>query len=213
MARHLSAPIETEPGVVYLLRGVRILLERSRPDPKPFALWMHCHWALHMDLSSSGTTKRFLEGIDKFVVNNIAGLEDLAGPKDDETFVASVIDEHHLSRELVYLDSFREQLREFLNYHGLPTELCTDDQRWYAFVAAYAGVIEDGSLSINGGDSLKAVARVIFSKGKALPFNHHIQFRLRWEIVLKDRRMCRCELDATPSSNMIFQSITIVPAR
>ena len=48
---HLRKPIESECAVVYLLAEVRKLRERDHADHKMEALWMYCHWALHVDLA------------------------------------------------------------------------------------------------------------------------------------------------------------------
>jgi hypothetical protein len=145
LREHLAVPIRDEPGVVYLLCEVRKLLERERPDPKPFALWMFCHWALHVDLSHSKTTLEFLQRVDNFVLNTVAGFTG-DGPW-------SCVDEGHLLRDFAYLDTFRNQLREVLGSYDLCTDLCDNDESWYAFLSAYAGVIEDGTLSSNADKS------------------------------------------------------------
>ena len=68
---HLAEPVETECAVVYLLAEVRKILEREKPDPKPFALWMHCHWALHVNLTRTPTTIAFLHRVDDFVTATV----------------------------------------------------------------------------------------------------------------------------------------------
>jgi hypothetical protein len=208
LKNHLSAPVETECDLVYLISGVRKLLDRNEPTTL-VNLRMYCNWALHIDLERPGTTLHFLEKIDGFIRRKISGYQrPETGP---ETF--SPLEEYRLFREFVYFDAFREQLRELLKFYKLPTEVCDDDERWFAFVGAYVGVIEDGTLSAGNSKRLQAVATVTLSKGRVLPPKHHVPFKIRWDIVLKDGRTCRIEVDATPKLKMIFHGITILPAR
>ena len=75
LRKHFAVTIRDEPArVVYLLCEVRKLLERARPNPKPFALWMFCHWALHVDLRHSKTALEFLQHADNFGLNTVAKL-------------------------------------------------------------------------------------------------------------------------------------------
>jgi len=64
---HLSKAIETEPDVVYLMAEVRKLLDRDDKEHNNKAIWMYCHWALHVDLTKGGTTGQFLKTIDRWV--------------------------------------------------------------------------------------------------------------------------------------------------
>ena len=106
LREHLSKPVDTECSVVYLLAEIRKLLDRDKPDPKPFALWMYCHWALHVDLTKSNTTRRFLKQVDDFITSIVAGFP----PNGTYT----LIDSHNLFEDFVYLDAFRTQLRDIL---------------------------------------------------------------------------------------------------
>ena len=135
---HLEDGVDTECKVVYLLAEIRKILEQDRPDPKPFALWMYCHWALHVNLSYASATLQLLERIDMHVSHTVAGLTEVG------TF--DIFDEERLFRELIYFTAFREQLRQFLINHLLPTDICDNAARWSDFVAVYAQVIKDGEL-------------------------------------------------------------------
>jgi len=192
--KHLSQSVETECSVVYLLAEVRKILEKDRQSPEPFALRMYCHWALHVDLTRPNTTKHFLEKVDSFVLNNVSGLE-----SDGR---CSFLDEHHLFQEFSYLDSFREQLRSFLDRYALPTDLCDDDPAWTSFISAYAGVIEDGTLSCGTSNRLQAIQEVTFCKGRPLTSDNHLPFVIQWDIKLKDGRLLRAELEATKDLKM-----------
>jgi hypothetical protein len=197
---HLNAGIGSECGVVYLLAEIRKILEVDDPTHTRGALWMYCHWALHVDLDSPKTTTDFLERVDLWVCNNVAYLE----PRQPWKF----LDEVYLFREFVYLQTFREQLGDFLKHYDFPTDLTNDNDRWFTFLASYAGVIENGTLSMKSDKNKKieAVEEVTFKKGKPLTSEYHVNFTIHWDIALKDGRLLEVEMDAQPNHPLKAQS-------
>ena len=191
--KHLSKPITDEPGVVYLMAQVRKLLEKDDSTKLNKALWMYCHWALHVDLTSPGTTMDFLKRVDCWVTNTVAYLIPSGS--------WAPIDEYHLLREFIYLESFRHQLRGFLGGYGLPLSLCELDAVWYEFVKAYSCVIEDGTLSTKPykEDELGAVRSVAFTKGQELTPDDHVSLIVVWTIELKDDRTLRTNMETAPA--------------
>src|SRR5580704_16073208 len=145
----------------------------DKPNPQPFALWMYCHWALHVDLTHSKTTISFLNRVDAFVTRNVSNFTG-KGPW-------SSVDDELLLKEFIYMESFREQLGAFLKSYDLPTALCDNDEQWFAFLLVRS-VIEDGTLSLekpttnatkaNKTPGLVAVEKVIFSKKKSFPSDY-----------------------------------------
>src|SRR5213594_2479644 len=67
--KHLENPVDTECAVVYLLAEVRKVIDDEKPRPWPLALWLHCNWALHVDLSltSQGLAPLISRLIEGFV--------------------------------------------------------------------------------------------------------------------------------------------------
>ena len=195
----LSDAIDSECKVVYILAETRKLLETYPPDPLPFALKLYCHWALHVDLDKPGTTLLFLEKVDIFAASGLEGTSDMLA-------------EHRMLREFVFLDSFREQFRQFLQTFNLPTAVCDEDSRWNEFLTHYAGVIEDGSLSCKAkANSLKLVSEVVFTKGRiaAASENSYTPFRLAWTIALLDGRKLTIEVNASaPNGDEAIGSVT-----
>src|SRR5262249_4135127 len=94
-----------------------------------------CHWALHVDLDHPNTTHKFLKQVDDYVSSVLSGNK-------------QVLQEHRMFREFVFWDTFRSEFRAFLLAHKLPVEICDDKTRWHTFLEHYAGVIDDGSLSL-----------------------------------------------------------------
>ena len=208
---HLSKPVVTEVDVVYLLATVRGILEKENPNPKPFALWMYCHWALHHDLTFPGTTTHFLERVDAFVVDTVAGFT--------STGTYTMSESHNLFREFIHLDSFRTQLKEFLVSYDLPTDLCDKTDSWKAFVAAYGEVVKDHTLSAvprsGTGSQLVAVERVIFSGKRGKRRNPASSEPIvQWDVVLKDGRILRNEMQGNPGVGLRLSSAIrlLIPA-
>src|SRR5947208_2369273 len=92
----------------------------------------------HVNLDRPSTTAKFLRRVDAFIRKRVHPYA------EDPESPFSFMDEHHLFREFVYLDSFRSQLGESLDRYGLPVSVCDTDAEWFTFVTLYAGVIEDG---------------------------------------------------------------------
>jgi len=151
----LDGGVDDELKVSYILCQSRKLLDKYPPDPVPIALRLYCNWALHIDLDVPRTTRPFLERVDEYVASVFAGKN------------ADIVLEHRMFREFVFLETFRTQLKQLLIAYGLPTAVCVEDGLWHEFITHYAGIIEDGSLSLNGKDlTLKWVRNVVFSKGR-----------------------------------------------
>ena len=199
----LDNSTDSECEVSYVLCQSRKLLETYPPDPVPFALLLYCNWALHVDLDHPKTTLPFLKRVDEFVSSVFGGTE------------ANIVLEHHVFREFVFLDTFRAQLKQLFTAYTLPTAICDEDNRWHEFIAHYAGIIEDGSLSCDGKNlSLKWVRDVVFTKGRARN-NTHIPFDLSWHIGLLDGRSIDVDVNATKLAGMkaISHGLTINAAR
>jgi hypothetical protein len=185
LRQHLSDPVDTECKVVYLLCEIRKLLDKPRPEPtlralrQLFALRLYCNWALHIHLSKN-TTMALLEKVDRIFINRTT-------PGSPETGL-TIVAEHHLFREFVYLETFRKELSQFLTAYGLRTSLCDEDVCWFAFLAAYEGVIEDGSLTCESKNSakLRVVEKITFTKGPRIVEDSHVPFGIVWKILLKD---------------------------
>ena len=192
LRNHLNQGIDSECGVVYLLAEIRKILDEDDPTHSFGSLWMYCHWALHVDLDSPNTTIAFLKRVDLWIVNTVAYL----APRQPWKFM----DEVHLFRDFLYLQTFRGELEQFLKRYNLPTDLCDIDDNWFAFLAAYAGVIEDGTLAmrIDKHNDISAVLEMRFKKGKALSSAYHVNFMIQWDIELKDGRTLHVEMDAQP---------------
>lgn len=192
----LADPIDSECKVVYLLCEIRKLLHPIPTHARPFALNMYCHWALHVDLHGKDTLNPFLQQLDVFVNGFLVGPEHFA-------------ESYRMVRELILLETFRAQLREFLHNSGIRHELTDDDERWAEFVTHYAGVIEDGSLSIRDPNhGLKHVRQVTFLKGRD-PVGEfsELPFAMVWRVSLHDGRTFDIDVSARPPRDDVERMI------
>lgn len=202
----LDGGVDDESKVCYILCQSRKLMDTYPPDSMPYALRLYCNWALHIDLDRSRkTTRDFLQRVDKYVASVFAGKN------------ADIVLEHRMFREFVFLETFRAQLKELLVAYGLPTAVCVENDLWHEFITHYAGIIEDGSLSLDDTDSsLKWVRKVTFSKGKATT-DSYVPFDLSWEIELLDQRKYQAitvdvRANDLAGGQAIFYGLTIIPA-
>ena len=194
----LSDEVDSECKVVYVLAESRKLLESYPPEAPQFALKLYCHWALHVNLHNPRHTLPFLERVDEYVASVLARTSD-------------IVKEHGMLREFVFLDTFRQQFKRFLQTYDLPTNVCDEDSRWHEFLKHYAGIIEDGSLSCQAkSDSLKRLSQVVFRKGRAATSGNHIPFDLSWTIVLLDGSLMTVDVKAValPDGNRMISHVT-----
>jgi hypothetical protein len=195
----LAGDVNDECKVMYVLAEARKLLDKYPVDPAPFALKLYCHWALHIDLSFQGTTRPFLERVDKYVESIFAGSLD-------------IVEEHRMLREFVLFDTFKNQFAEFLTAYDLPREVCDEEPRWNQFLANYVAIIEDGSLSCRTENHFKFVRDVVFTKGRPRSEDTLMPFDLAWHIGLLDGCTMIVEVSASqhPYGKMISNKITLL---
>src|ERR1700689_191036 len=94
LARHLSAPIDTEAAAVYLLCEVRKLFDKRMP----LSVNMCANWALHVELDRNPGVKKLLKDLDDF------------GGEFAEQ--GNVPTSPWIFQELSFVGSFRRDLRE-----------------------------------------------------------------------------------------------------
>jgi hypothetical protein len=138
LAEELDRGITTEVQVVYVLAGVRKLIERDHIENRYADLRFHCDWALHSSMSRAAA-KAILRQFDA------------AYPllRDSGKL-------HELPSELRYeidriskMRSFNKELAEFLDAYGLPPLTKNRPDGWTHFLHLYTKVIEDIPLAIS----------------------------------------------------------------
>jgi hypothetical protein len=107
----LSGSVETECQVVYLLCEVRKLL----CHPSPFALRLHCNWALHINLSFAISTSDFLTRVDDYAWNILSSPE-----RGEEEQISWEKRAQEMLLEFMNLNTLRNELLNFLVAYDLP---------------------------------------------------------------------------------------------
>jgi hypothetical protein len=196
ITEHLANPINTECKAVYLLCELRKLYDGQR-DGIPFTLQMCIDWALHTELNGKGA-QNFLLDVDKFVESHLNGNTDICH-------------EHKTFENFLFIGDFKVALKDFLLSEGIPTEICDEESKWSQFIAAYSGVIEDGSLKYKADAPLKFISEVKFTKGRAIS-NSDLPFEMSWEIRLRDGRKLISSLSCNSKKGFIFHASELIAA-
>jgi hypothetical protein len=134
----LEAGIATEVQVVYLLAGIRKLVERDERDDEYGVLEFHCDWALHSHLDRSAA-RAILEQFEAAHVLLQDQIELDGLPRDLR------IEIDRISK----MESFEEELSTFLAEYGLPPLTQHRSDGWAHFLHLYAKVIEDIPLVVS----------------------------------------------------------------
>jgi hypothetical protein len=137
LTRELVAGITTEVQVVYLLAGIRKLIERDDVRDQYPDLKFH-DWALHPKLEGTGA-KVILRQFDAAHPLLKGGLELHKLPLE----LRSEID--RISR----MESFHKELDKFLAKYKLPPLTMHRTDGWAHFLHLYAKVVEDIPLSVS----------------------------------------------------------------
>ena len=125
-----TSGITSEVQLVYLLAGIRKILERDDKSDDFKVLKFHCDWALHAKLSGP-MAQQILGKFDQANIFLREGVE-LADSSAD------------LDREIERLSKmslFQEEFTDFLKIYDIP--ISYGRKGWAGFVLHYARIIED----------------------------------------------------------------------
>lgn len=148
LTSELYGGIATEVQVVYLLAGVRKLMERDEVEDQYPNLKFHCDWVLHPKLQGTGA-KAILREFDAAHPHLKAGvkLHDLPGGLRGEI------------ERISKMRYFQKELDKFLEKYKLPPLTKNRPDGWAHFIHLYAKVVEDIPLSFEGNRKKKKAAR------------------------------------------------------
>jgi hypothetical protein len=188
LGQELEAGIATEGQVVYLLVGIRKLIEREGVGDEYSDLKFHCDWALHSSLEGTAA-KAILRQFDAAHAFLRASVE-LA---DLPAHLRSEID------RISKMKSFKRELARFLAAYDLPPLTRHRSDGWTHFLRLYARVIEDIPLVVRVGvDKRKLGPRTTHSPPKHIsrvtvhcelaretvryPNAEELFFKVRWAV-------------------------------
>ncbi len=134
----LDKGITTEVQVVYLLAGIRKLIERDHLEDKYAQLKFHCDWALHsrMDRAAAKAILRQFDAAHALLRGNVK-LSDLPSP------LRSKID------RISKMRFFEEELSQFLAAYDLSPLTLHRLDGWTHFLHLYTKVIGDIPLVVS----------------------------------------------------------------
>jgi hypothetical protein len=179
LTNELTDGICTEVQVVYVLAGIRKIIERddSRKERFPW-LNFHCDWALHSQL-------------DRKDAKTILKLFDAAQPlfKEDDHIWDFPND---LQREITRVSKlalFKDELFDFLDAYGLPR--LAQPYGWTYFQYLYAQVIRDIPLVVKDPTLTTHISRLVVSCELAKETlkrgeQEHQLFKVSWNIFDKN---------------------------
>lgn len=138
LTEELDKGITTEVQVVYILAGVRKLIERDEVEDEYADLRFHCDWALHscMDRAAARGILRQFDAAHPLLRD---GIELHKLPAD----LRSEID------RISKMKSFERELTEFLAAYDLPRLTKNRPDGWPHFLHLYTRVIEDIPLTVS----------------------------------------------------------------
>ncbi|MEO5924793.1 MAG: hypothetical protein ABIR70_13300 [Bryobacteraceae bacterium] len=153
LREHLEPKRELrEPDVVYLMVGIRKLMEVEKiiSTDQYRNLKFHCDWALHTALTKSGA---------KAVIQLFDELEDMRRPDGGATSAQG-----NKMSEAMGVDKLRMELTTFLGERNLPTLIADDEGQWNSFLKVYGGIIEDVPLILRSSESVRHISQVVVSR-------------------------------------------------
>lgn len=189
LTAELNRGVTSEVQVVYLLAGIRKIIERDQIGERYPQLMFHCHWALHSRLSGPAAQAILMSF-------------DAAHPR-----LRGKVKLHQLPRALrteidriSQMKSFEEELVGFLAAYGLPPLTLHRSDGWAHFLHLYAKVVEDIPLvvtlpglpkqkrkRVTRGSAPNHISRVtvhcdVASETVKSANRQEVVFRLRWTI-------------------------------
>jgi hypothetical protein len=132
LTKELDTGITTEVQVVYVLAGIRKLIERDKISDQYKDLKFHCDWVLHSSLEGT-YAKAILKKFDAAHVLLRGNIELLQLPLELRIEI----------QRIFKMTSFGEELSRFLMAYDLPPLTKNRPDGWTHFLHLYTRVIED----------------------------------------------------------------------
>jgi len=172
LTSELDKGITTEAQAVYLLVGIRKIIERDKIGREYADLRFHCDWALHSSLDRTAAIailKKF-DAAHAFLRGNIK-------PYDLPPALRTEID------RISKMKLFEREFSGFLGAYGLPPLTKCRSDGWAHFLHLYAKVIEDIPLVVKDAAITKHISRVVLHFEEARKdVAGEVLFKVTWTI-------------------------------
>jgi hypothetical protein len=173
LTSQLDAGITSEMQVVYVLAGMRKIIERDGVRSSYRWLNFHCDWVLHPHLDR--TDARAILNLFDAAHSQLRGsVKVQALPEPLRTEVTRIS----------HMESFEAEFDEFCKAYGLPRLRAVPDG-WSRFLHSYGKVIQDIPLTMSGGGT--HVCDVVVDCATASPLRlsdggEETMFNITWNI-------------------------------
>lgn len=175
LTSEIEKGVASEIQVVYLMAGVRKLMERDGVQQQYPDLKFHCDWTLHSKLEGSAA---------KTVLRKFDAAHVLLRDKQIELHDLPVDLRVEIDR-ISKMRSFEEELFRFLEAYGLPTLEKKRPDGWTRFLHLYARVIEDIPLVVTdaGANGPQHISHVVVHLDEApQKVGGEVLFKVTWTI-------------------------------
>ena len=172
LGTELNSGITTEAQVVYLMAGLRKLLEQQKAKGQYKILTFHCDWVLHSELKGT-TAQHFLKQFDAANVHLKAGIKLRKLPTD----LRKEID------RISKMKCFGEELSQFLIANGLPSLETIHPDGWTHFLHLYCRVVEDCPLVMATNNKAASIEKVTVHLEMANQVvENEMAYKITWRI-------------------------------
>jgi len=173
LAKELDTGITSEVQVVYVLSGIRKLMERDKVEGQYADLKFHCDWVLHSSM-------------DRAAAKAILRQFDAAQPlfRDGQELPPELKSEiDRISK----MRSFEKELEGFLTAYNLPPLTKNRPDGWVHFLHLYTKVIEDIPLTVYSPAATQNISHVTVHSEQAQetlkhPQGEEVLFTVTWRI-------------------------------
>lgn len=165
----IRSGIATEIQVVYMMAGIRKILEQSGSSDNFGRLKFYCDWVLHHKLKKrpAGEVVQRLECIYQFILNGINEV-----PEESE------------AGNFIRFKELKEDLRSFLENYRLEN-FTSDSNNWLRFVFLYCRVVEDCSLQLTFAEPIN-VEQIVLKVDSYEQIDGHIPFKIKWNFHVRE---------------------------
>ena len=172
--------IATQAQVVYLMVGIRKIMEQESSGAAYPYLRFHADWVLHSQMDRNTIAKEILELFDSALPYLKAGAElHMLPSRFKRDF-----------ERIIKMERLEEELEAFLQKHDLPTLDETRTDGWTFFLHLYCKVIQNCPLVVTG-TALNEVAEINVWLEEAIKTIKHehgedLLYKVNWDVTDND---------------------------
>ncbi len=172
----LGRGITTQAQALYLMAGIRKLLEQQQAKKQYEYLTFHCDWALRSKLGGP-TAQKILKLFDAAHIQLKTAVELRDLPSELRTEI----------ERISKMKLFEQELYQFLQTNGLPSLETNRSDGWVHFLHLYAQVVEDCSLVTTEKNKSASIESVtLHVELTKQPVEGDMCFKVTWTVLDKN---------------------------